>query len=46
VYAVGDVFGIEGIVVSMAICYMAMALVHLYQCRLIISGRARGVWNK
>jgi len=46
VYTVGDSFGIEGIVVSMALCYMAMALVHLYQCRLIISGRASGVWNK
>lgn len=46
VLLVGRRFGIEGIVLSMAAAYAAMALIHYYQCRLIIKGRARGIWNK
>ena len=38
--------GIEGIVICMAASYAIMSLIHLYQCRLIISRRARGIWNK
>lgn len=38
--------GIEGIVICMAASYAAMSLIHLYQCRLIISRRAKGIWNK
>lgn len=39
-------FGVVGIVLSMAGAYAAMALIHLYQCGLIIHQRARGVWDK
>lgn len=39
-------WGIEGIVSSMAFCYALMSVVHLYQCRLIITGKAVGIWNK
>lgn len=39
-------FGIEGIVLSMAVSYAAMSIIHLYQCELLIRHRARGIWNK
>lgn len=39
-------FGIEGIVASMALCYLTMAIVHLYQCWLLINQKANGIWNK
>lgn len=42
----GKTMGMTGIVTSMAVCYGAMAAIHLYQCRLIIRGKARGIWNK
>ncbi len=42
----GRTMGMTGIVTSMAVCYGAMAAIHLYQCRLIIRGKARGIWNK
>lgn len=38
--------GIEGIVVCMAISYALMAVVHYYQCYLLINQKAKGVWNK
>ena len=38
--------GIEGIVICMASSYAAMSIIHLYQCRLIINRRAKGIWNK
>lgn len=38
--------GIEGIVICMAVSYAAMSIIHLYQCRLIINRRAKGIWNK
>lgn len=39
-------FGVVGIVLSMAGAYAAMAVIHLYQCTLIINQQARGVWAK
>lgn len=42
----GRIWGIEGIVLSMAICYALMSLIHLYQCRLIICQKATGIWKK
>ncbi len=42
----GRTLGIEGIVLSMAICYAVMSLIHLYQCRLIICKKATGIWKK
>lgn len=42
----GHTHTIEGIVLNMAFCYMCMAIVHLYQCRLLINGKATGIWEK
>jgi len=39
-------YGIEGIVGGMSLCYLSMAIVHLYQCRLLINQKAKGIWNK
>ena len=38
--------GIEGIVLTMAASYFMMAVIHLYQCRLLIKKKANGIWNK
>lgn len=38
--------GIEGVVLSMAGSYACMSLIHLYQCRLLIKEKAKGIWNK
>lgn len=46
IYAVRGNLGIEGIVMSMALCYALMAAVHIYQCRLLTKGTAKGIWNK
>lgn len=42
----GKTHTIEGIVLSMAVCYLCMALIHLYQCNLLINNKAKGIWNK
>ncbi len=42
----GGSLGVEGIVGCMAASYALMALVHLYQCRLMIRGKAKGIWDK
>lgn len=42
----GRRLGVEGIVLCMAVCYAAMAIVHFYQCRLLINQKATGIWNK
>jgi hypothetical protein len=26
--------------------YLCMSLVHLYQCKLLVNSKAKGVWNK
>lgn len=46
VFATGEHLGIEGVVYSMAGSYACMALIHIYQCRLLINRRAKGIWNK
>lgn len=38
--------GIDGIVLTMAASYFMMAVIHLYQCRLLIKKKANGIWNK
>ena len=38
--------GTQGIVLSMALVYAAMAGVHFYQCRLIVGCKAKGIWDK
>ena len=42
----GRRFGVIGIIVSMAISYGLMSIIHLYQCRLLIKQKAKGIWNK
>lgn len=42
----GKHLGIEGVVYSMAGSYACMALIHLYQCHLLIKQKAKGFWNK
>lgn len=42
----GKEWGIEGIVLSMTLCYAVMSLIHLYQCKLIIRQEATGIWKK
>lgn len=44
--AFGRKLGVEGIVLSMAASYAVMSVVHLYQCRKLINGKADGIWNK
>lgn len=42
----GGKIGMTGIILSMAACYILMATVHLYQCRLLVYEKAKGIWNK
>lgn len=46
VLAFGRKLGVEGIALSMAASYAVMSVVHLYQCRKLINGKADGIWNK
>lgn len=46
VLAFGRKLGVEGIVLCMAASYAVMSVVHLYQCRKLINGKADGIWNK
>ncbi len=42
----GHRIGIEGVVFSMAAAYLVMGAIHFYQCRLLITSRASGIWDK
>jgi O-antigen/teichoic acid export membrane protein len=42
----GGKIGMTGIILSMATCYILMGTVHLYQCRLLVYEKAKGIWNK
>lgn len=42
----GAQWGVLGIVFCMGGIYCLMALVHFYQCRLLINNKAKGIWNK
>ncbi len=42
----GKSFDIETISACMAVSYLCMSLIHFYQCKLLISRKANGVWNK
>lgn len=46
VISLGKHLNIESIVLCMAICYAIMSFIHLYQCKLLIKGKATGIWNK
>lgn len=37
---------IEGVSLYMALCYALMGAIHLYQCKLLICGKAKGIWNE
>lgn len=39
-------YGVIGISLCMSFCYLLQGAIHLYQCRLIISGRATGIWRR
>lgn len=45
ILTVQGTYGVIGISIIMTLVYVAMALVHLYQCRLLISKKAKGIWN-
>lgn len=42
----GEELGTKGIILSMAASYGVMALIHFYQCHLLIKCKAKGIWNK
>lgn len=42
----GQDLGSKGIVLAMGTSYLLMAAIHFYQCRLLIRGTAKGIWNK
>ena len=46
VYAIKGSFGIVGITLSMSVAYLFMAAIHLYQSKLLIDGKATGIWNR
>ena len=46
IYIIKDSYGIIGISVSMTVAYLIMAIVHLYQCYLLINRKAKGIWDK
>lgn len=46
VLLLGKHLGTEGVVLSMAGSYACMSLIHLFQCRLLIKEKAKGIWNK
>lgn len=45
VYVIRDEYGIIGISIAMIVAYLLMAIVHLYQCHLLINQKATGIWN-
>lgn len=44
--ALGNQAGSEGIILCMTLCYASMAVIHLYQCHLLIRNKAKGIWNQ
>ena len=38
--------GIVGVSLSMVVCYLLMGGIHLYQCNMILRGKATGIWLK
>lgn len=46
IFAIKDKYGIVGISLSMAAAYVVMSVTHIYQCRLLIERKAKGIWNK
>ncbi len=46
IIAIDSHHSIESIVMCMSACYGLMSVIHFYQCNLLISQKAKGVWNK
>lgn len=46
IFFIKDSYGIIGISLSMTVAYLLMAVVHLYQCYLLINRKAKGIWDK
>ena len=46
VLCIKGTWGIIGITLAMAGAYLLMATVHLYQCHLLLHGKARGIWDR
>lgn len=46
VHYLGTHYGTVGISLSMGLCYALMSVIHLYQCKIIINGKASGIWVK
>ena len=46
VMILGPQSGIKGVVGCMATGYAIMAVIHLYQCHLLINQKATGIWNR
>lgn len=46
VYFDANEIGVVGIALAMAVTYLVMALVYLFQCHLVISRKAKGIWLK
>ncbi len=46
VFVIKDKYGVVGISLSMAAAYIVMSVIHLYQCRLLVERKAKGIWNK
>lgn len=46
ILSVGSKIGVEGVILSIALSYIIMALIHFYQCKLLVKQKATGVWNK
>ena len=46
IYVIKDRYGVIGISLAMTAAYLFMAVVHLYQCRLLVSQKAKGIWNR
>lgn len=46
VFVIKDKYGVVGISLSMTAAYIVMSVTHLYQCRLLVERKAKGIWNK
>ena len=46
VFVIKDKYGVAGISLSMGAAYIVMSVIHLYQCRLLVERKAKGIWNK
>lgn len=43
---IAENFGAEGIILCMTSCYAVFFIIHFIQCRMLLKGKARGIWIK